>query len=363
MLSDMSRRLLIIGGGQSGLATARAARESGWDPVVLEAGQRPAGSWTSYYDSLTLFSPVEFSGFPGYAFPGRHDHYPRRDEVADFLAGYANWLGVDLRTSTRVVEVVAAGSGFEVRTEAGETHTAEAIVAASGSFGNPVIPAIPGTASFGGMALPVSDYRASRSFAGKRVVVLGAGNSAVQVGYELASVARVTLAVRRQVRLVPQIRGGRDLHFWLRHLGLDLLPPWILSRLFRGTLVFDTGRYRDALDRGAPDQRPMFRRFTADGVVWGDVREEKIDVVIFATGYRPWLPYLSSIGALSTTGLPLHRQGLSTTHAGLGYVGLEFQRSFSSNTLRGVHRDASFIVSALSDRVSSGRKLDHVKGR
>lgn len=354
---------MIIGAGQSGLAAARAAGEAGWEPVVLEAGKAPVGSWPSYYDSLTLFSPAAYSGFPGYAFPGRPDRYPTRDEVVAFLAGYASWLGADIRAGTRVVDVTADGAGFEVHTAAGDALGADAVIAASGAFGNPVRPAFPGLESFGGEALTVAEYRSPDRFAGRRVVVVGAGNSAIQVGYELANLARVSLAVRSPVQFVPQVRGGRDLHVWLNALKLDLLPPAVLARLFTGTLVFDTGSYRAALDSGRLDQRPVFTGFTETGVRWTDGASECVDAVIFATGYRPHLPYLAGVGALGPGGRPRHRAGLSLTHPGLGYLGLEFQRSFSSNTLRGVHRDAAYVINALTRRTTAAARPTEAKGK
>src|SRR5699024_3506808 len=77
-------RLVIVGGGQSGLAAARAGRDRGWEPIVLEAGAEPVGSWPAYYDSLRLFSPRRFSSFPGYLFPGPVEEYPARDEVVAY---------------------------------------------------------------------------------------------------------------------------------------------------------------------------------------------------------------------------------------------------------------------------------------
>ena len=159
------------------------------------------------------------------------------------------------------------------------------------------------------------------------------------------------MAVRSPVQFVPQVRGGRDMHYWLHTLRLDLLPPSVLSRLVKGTLVFDTGIYRAALDSGELSQRPMFAAFQEDGVVWADGELEPVDVVLFATGYRPSLAYLKSLGALDPAGMPLHQRGLSSTHRGLAYLGLEFQRSFSSNTLRGVHRDADYVVKALAAHI------------
>jgi putative flavoprotein involved in K+ transport len=242
-----------------------------------------------------------------------------------------------------------------VRTDGGETVDAAAVIAATGSFGRPYVPAIRGRERFGGEVLHVAEYRDPKPYAGKRVVVVGAGNSAVQIADELAEFAHVTLAVRRPVQFVPQLRGGRDTHYWLHTLRLDLLPPSVLSRLIKGTPVFDTGSYRAALDSGEISQRPMFTAYDEDGVSWEGGEREPVDAVLFATGYRPHLPYLEPLGALDPNGLPLHQRGISLTHRGLAYLGVEFQRSFSSNTLRGVHRDAHYVVKRLTTSVSDPR--------
>jgi putative flavoprotein involved in K+ transport len=182
-------------------------------------------------------------------------------------------------------------------------------------------------------------------------VVVGGGNSAVQVGYELAQVATVTLATLHPVTFHPQRRGGLDLHYWLETSGFDLLPPEWLRHCLGDHWVVDTGKYRHALETGQMDRRPMFTGFGADRVVWPDGTSEKVDTVVFATGYRPHLDYLNPIGALDGGGMPLRSGGISATHPGLVYLGLEFQRSFSSNTLRGVHRDAEHVIPPLAAHV------------
>ena len=153
------------------------------------------------------------------------------------------------------------------------------------------------------------------------------------------------------MQFVPQLRGGRDLHYWLHTLRLDLLPPSVLSRLIKGTPVLDTGVYRAALESGDITQRPMFTAYDDEGVSWDGGDREPVDAVLFATGYRPNLPYLERLGALDPAGLPLHKRGISLTHPGLAYLGVEFQRSFSSNTLRGIHRDAQYVVKRLTTSV------------
>lgn len=343
--------VIIVGGGQSGLAAARIAGSTGLRPVVLHAGADPVGSWPHYYDSLTLFSPARFSALPGLAFDGDGNRYPTREEVIAYLRRYAGNLDADIRTGIRVSGVhPRRAGGYLVRTDTGDELAAVAVVAASGSFGNPYLPKLPGRDRYAGDLRHVAEYRRPDAYAGKRVVVVGAGNSAIQVAYEIAAHADVTLATRAPVRFTPQRIGGRDLHHWLSVTGADRLPRGVVTRLVRRAAVLDAGAYRDALASGLLTRRAMFTAFTADGVVWGDGAAEPVDAVIFATGYRPDLGYLGPLGALDR-GVPRHVGGLSTTHPGLGYLGLEFQRSFASNTLRGVGRDAAHVISALAAQV------------
>lgn len=353
--------VVVIGGGQSGLAAARALRNHGLTPVVLEAGPEPVGSWPNYYDSLTVFSPVEFSSMPDQPFPGDPEHYPHRDEVVAYLRDYAKRLDVDIRTDTRVTSVEDDDGAFVIRTATGDVLTAAGVVAASGSFDNPYLPSIPGRDRFTGRLLHVADYRNPKPHTGERVIVVGAGNSAIQVGYELAQVARTTLATHDPITLLPQIRDGRDIHYWLTTSGFDDLPPAWLTRIVTTRLVMDTGGYRDVLDSGRLGQRRMFTRFDGDSVVWSDGTAEPVDTVVLATGYRPNLGYLEPLGALDA-GAPLHSGGSSTTHLGLAYVGLEFQRSFASNTLRGVHRDADHIAAPLAAHVTNAARAVGIWG-
>ncbi|TDC64395.1 NAD(P)/FAD-dependent oxidoreductase [Micromonospora sp. KC207] len=348
---------MIVGGGQSGLAAAHAALSANLRPVILEAGAEPVGSWPGYYDSLTLFSPARYSALPGLAFDDADpDRHPTRDEVTGYLRRYAGSIDADIRTNVLVTAVhPRPGGGHLVHTSAGEEIAAAGIVAASGTFGNPHLPALPGQDGYAGEVRHVAHYRRPEPYAGKRVVVVGAGNSAVQVAHELASRARVTLATRSPIKFVPQRIGGRDLHHWLHVTGADRLPRAVLLRVIRHAAVLDTGAYRDALTCGLLTRRDMFTAFTQEGIVWPDGTSERVDAVIFATGYRPNLDYLAPLGALAPGGMPHHAHGISTIHPALVYLGLEFQRSFASNTLRGVGRDAAHVITALAATVSRGR--------
>jgi putative flavoprotein involved in K+ transport len=334
-----SHDAIVIGGGQSGLATAHALIAHGLRPLVLEAGDEPVGSWPHYYNSLTLFSPARYSALPGLPFPGDPERYPHRDEVVDYLRTYATRLDADTRTGQYVAEV-AEDKGFRVTTADGTSFAAPIVIAATGGFGNPYRPALSGLDTFSGTVLHAAQYRSPEAFHGQRVIVVGAGNSAVQIAAELAEHAHVTLATRKPVKFSAQRPFGRDLHYWLDRTGLDTLPigPWLPNGFHPP--VLDTGRYRTALERQRPDRRPMFTALEGSKVIWPDEQREHVDTIILATGYRPDLPYLSTLGTA-------HDRGMSRHHRGLGFVGLEWQRSLSSATLRGVGRDAAHVVRRL----------------
>jgi len=168
------------------------------------------------------------------------------------------------------------------------------------------------------------------------VVVVGRGNSAVQIAIELADSSHTLLAVLRPVQLTKTKVLGIDLHFWIRAVGLDTFPFWRFGKKPPSpSSVADLDDYRARLEAGKPDQRPMFTSFYSDGVVWTDGTKEPVATVIFATGYRPDLSYLHPLGALDAEGKPLQTAEISLSVPGLYYVGLEGQRSFASATLRG----------------------------
>ncbi|MEU0591974.1 flavin-containing monooxygenase [Streptomyces ardesiacus] len=279
--------LIVLGAGQSGLATAALAPRHGFArTLVLEAADQVGGSWPRYYESLTLFSPARYSSLPGMRFPGESGGYPTRDEVVTYLRAYTRRLDADIHTSTTVTSVLPHDGAWVVRAEDGTEFTARTVVAATGAFHSPYTPDVPGHEEFAGQSLHAADYRRPEPFTGRRVVVVGGGNSAVQIAAELGTVADTTLASRRPIGWMKQRPLGRDVHWWLKHTGFDVAP---LGRLLEKmpVSVLDDGRYRMALDIHGVERREMFARLTPDGVVWADGAKEPVDVIIWATGIPP----------------------------------------------------------------------------
>lgn len=343
---------VVIGGGQAGLAAGYHLQQAGLRFTILEAGAEAAGSWPRYYESLKLFSPARYSSLPGMAFPGDPERYPTRDEVADYLRAYAKRFQLPVITHQRVERVERRGDSFEVITAQGRSFRSRGVIAASGAFNRPNMPAFDGQAHYTSQILHSSAYSNPAPFNGQRVLIVGAGNSAVQIAAELAQSTQVTLTSRTPIRFVRQRILGRDVHFWFRISGFDRwqrrFPRWNPTEV-KPVEVLDSGRYRAAFDSGNPRYRPIFRRFTPEGVTWSDGSEQRFDAVIFATGFRPNYAYLEPLEtALDAHGNALHERGISSSLHGLYYVGISGQRSFSSATLRGVGGDAAYIVRDLA---------------
>ncbi|WP_349346816.1 flavin-containing monooxygenase [Priestia megaterium] len=334
---------IVIGAGQAGLATAYYLQKNNLNYLVLEASEQTTGSWPSYYDSLTLFSPARYSSLPGYQFPGDPERYPTKREVISYLVEYANHFDFNVSTGERVTEVQKNQGVFQISTSKKNIFYAKTVVSATGDFAHKYIPNIDGSDVFKGVKIHSSDYKNVEDYNNQRIVIVGGGNSAVQIAFELAKVSNVSIATRRPLSFTPQRLLGKDIHFWLRITGGDYLP---LDKWFSiNTSVLDEGIYKQAILNNKPDRKPIFTSFTEEGVIWEDRKEEKIDTVIFATGYRPNIAFLQSINeALDDLGSPLQRKGVSQTVNGLYYVGLSWQRSFSSATIRGVGPDAKYVV-------------------
>lgn len=341
---------IVIGGGQAGLAASYHLQQEQLQFLLLEASIKPTGSWSHYYDSLTLFSPARYSSLPGFPFPGDPHRYPTRDEVVAYLLEYASRFRFPISTNTIVMDVRKEKGVFFISTASGETFQTKNVIAATGGFSRPFIPQLPGIEDFQGTTLHSKDYKNPLPFQKQRIVVVGAGNSAVQIAVELAAYADVTIATRSPILFKPQILLGKDIHFWVTVLGIDQssFGKWLLESKPEG--VLDTGKYQNAIKNQKPTQRAMFTHFTEEGVVWSDGTHEKVDTVIFATGYRPNVNYLSSLHALNEDGSLMHQNGVSTAVSGLYYVGLSWQRSLASATLRGVGRDARYVIKHLKNK-------------
>jgi Predicted flavoprotein involved in K+ transport len=143
----MKYDVIVIGGGQSGLATGYYLRRSNHSFVILDGEEEPGGAWQHMWNSLRLFSPAQWSSLPGVIMPGGGDYYPTRKETLDYLRNYESKYQLPVRRPVKVSNVVKKDDVFHVTTNAGE-FTAKAVVCATGSFQNPFLPPMEGQRKF-----------------------------------------------------------------------------------------------------------------------------------------------------------------------------------------------------------------------
>lgn len=341
--------VIVIGAGQAGLAAGYHLKRNGLHYVILEANAEPTGSWPKYYENLSLFSPANYSSLPGMPFPIKGDIYPTRDEVISYLKIYAKHYNFPIQFNVRI-DRVKKNELFYVHTTDGQLYRSQNIICATGSFNQPFIPELEGRNDFKGRIIHSSEYRNPDSYHNQRVIVVGRGNSAVQIGAEISEVASYTsLAVLHPVQLVPQRFLGRDIHFWMKIIGYDSFPFWCFGLTVGSpSAAIDIDSYKNKLESGQLKQKDMFKKIYSEGIIWPDGTKEAIDCIIFATGYQPIFPYLQGVeGALDNRGYAVQRGGVSSKVTGLYYLGLSGQRSFASATIRGVGSDAKYVVKHL----------------
>jgi len=332
--------VLVIGAGQSGLAVGYYLRRVDLAFVLLDEQPHPGGAWPHGWDSLRLFSPADASSLPGWLMPRPADNgYPTRDAVVDYLTQYEQRYELPVQRPVQVEAVRPAPGGFVVETDQG-TWQARAVVCATGSWSRPFIPAYPGRREFQGLQLHSAHYQTAVPFQGKRVLVVGGGNSGAQLLAEVSRVADTVWVTEKEPRFLPDDVDGRVLFTQATqryHAGQESAPPTL------GDVVM-VEPVKEARGRGVLHSVRPFVRFTTTGIVWPDGREEVVDAVLWCTGFRPALSFLDELGAVDGSGRVATAGTRATAVPGLWLVGYGSWTGFASATLIGVGRSARATV-------------------
>lgn len=339
--------VVVIGGGQSGLAVGYYLRRTQLSFVILDPQAEPGGSWLHTWQSLRLFSPARFSSLPGWLMEGGPDFYPSRDEALAYLRQYEARYELPTERPVRVSAVRRKGDRLEVETDR-EVWSTSAVVSATGSWEQPYVPAYPGSERFRGVQLHSAHYRSAEPFHGRRVLVVGAGNSGAQILAEVSRVADATWVTLEPPTFLPDHIDGRYLfdqateRYRAEQEGRPVPPPASLGDIVMVEPV------RDARARGVLQSVPPFERFTEDGVVWGEGRSEPIDAVIWCTGFRPALEHLRPLGGLEEDGRARLRGNRAEREDRLWLVGYGNWTGFASATLIGVGRSARAVATEIA---------------
>jgi thioredoxin reductase len=359
------RRVCVIGAGSSGIAACQALYSRGVPFDCFEAGSSVGGNWrygndngmSSAYRSLHAKSSRRGMQYAAFPMPDDYPDHPSHEMIARYLDDFVDHFGFRgrIRFRTEVTRVEPApGGGWDVtvrRRDTGACCTGRygAVLVANGHHWDPRYPepAFPGARAFAGEQLHSHEYRAPEPFAGKRVLVLGIGNSACDAAAECSRfAARTLIAMRAGAHIIPRylagrpadhltlLRAGTMLPLWLRRLAVSLLV-WMARgsmtkyglpepghRLLCGPLAVSDSLL-SGLRRGQIVVKPAIDRFERDRVHFCDGSTEQVDVVIYGTGYKISFPFLreSLIGARDGE-IPLYRRVVPPGLPGLYFIGL-----------------------------------------
>ena len=213
------REVIVVGGGQAGLAVGYLLAQQGRQFTILEAADTAAAAWRARWDSMRLFTPVRYDSLPGRPFPGDPDSYPGRDDVAAYLTDYAREFELPVELGSRVRAVRQGESGYLVDLD-GRTYEAEQVVIATGPFQAPRVPDIAARLDPAIVQFHSGEYRRPQDVPAGPVLVVGGGNTGYQIAEELARTHKVHLSIGARQTPLPQRILGRDLFRYLEATGL-----------------------------------------------------------------------------------------------------------------------------------------------
>ncbi|WP_309128556.1 NAD(P)-binding domain-containing protein [Microbacterium sp.] len=304
---------LVIGAGQAGLSSSYHLKRLGVEHVVLDANGRPGGAWQHRWDALTMRDVHGVAELPGDMPPARTTQRANL-VVPHYFDSYEHTHDLPVIRPV-VVRSVADDDGIlVVDADAGQWRT-RTLVNATGTWTRPFLPHYPGMETFLGEQLHTAHYPGPGHFVGKRVLVVGGGASAVQFLGALAPITETIWVTRRPPvwrtdEFTPEA-GAAAVALVEQRVAQGLPPESVVS--VTGLMLRPQEREAERLGAYAA-RRPMFERIEPDGVRWADGSFERVDVILWATGFRPAIAHLAPLHLRSHEGgIRLDRNGRGTT--------------------------------------------------
>jgi putative flavoprotein involved in K+ transport len=362
--------VIVIGGGQAGLSVGYYLKQQGVRFAILDASERVGDAWRKRWDSLRLFSPARFDGLAGMRFPAPDDHFPTKDEMADYLEAYAKKFELPVRTNSRVDRVSKQHERYVVEA-AGSVFEADQVIVAMSSYQKPRVPDFARELSPDIVQIHSSDYKGPSQLNPGAVVVVGAGNSGAEIAIELVRRGHPTVVAGPNTG-EPPIDPESAFARWI---GM----PLMFRVVFHRVLTIDTPMGRKARPKMLKQATPLIRTKNKHLLAAGAERTSRVvgardgkpvledgrvlDVanVVWCTGFHPGHAFVD-LPIFDESGEPKHVGGVVSSSPGLYFVGLHFLFAMSSAMIHGVGRDADRIVKTVMQerRVASaavGRAL------
>ncbi|MCA9139526.1 MAG: NAD(P)-binding domain-containing protein [Planctomycetales bacterium] len=339
--------VLVVGGGPAGLAVAACLRQSSVDFVMVDRDGTVGGAYRTMYPETELLSPAKYTVLPGMDV-GAEGKYISASQYFEYLHRFSTSHDLNpIRATVDAITPVPQGLDVQFR-GVRQVVRYKVVVLATGIFDHPVVPDVPGleVGSHCPRVIHSRDWQGPESYEGRRILVIGAGMSGVEIAEQCAQAGlQVLISSRGRIRLWRRRVLGIDVHHFV-HLISHRLPRWFAGSYCRKLPplgAFDRG-FRAGLGTGMIQRPGAVVKFQGDRVEFVDGTIETVDVVVLATGYR-WAPACLPVEAeTGNTGHPLADNGRVRGVPGLYVIGAPCGRILPSEFLRGVALDAPVIA-------------------
>ena len=336
--------VIVIGGGQSALACGYYLRRAKLKYIILDKQAVPGSAWLHTWDSLTLFSPREYSSLPGWLMPKSEHQFPLRQEVIDYLGKYEDHYQLNVQRSTEVTEIKKNEGLFYVHTLQG-IFKAKTVISATGTWENPLIPMIDGIEDYKGLQIHSGKYQNPEKFIGLKTLVVGEGNSGAQIVAELSKVTSVKWSTKKEPEFLPDDVDGYYLFTVAsaRYKAEKEGKPFDSSQYNLGNIVM-VPTVKEAKQRGVFVSSGTFHQLYDKGVIWYNGEKEEFDAIIWCTGFGYNTSYLKSLIETDEKGIAKTTESKSSEVNGLWLVGYGNWTGYASATLIGVNRIAKQTI-------------------
>lgn len=348
---------IVIGGGQAGLAVGYFLARRAGNFVILDANQQTGDSWRKRWGSLKLFTPAKFNSLPGAPFPKPGNHFPTKDEVADYLQNYATKFNLPVRRGIKVDKLSRNGQGYTI-TAGDFIFHARHVIVATGPFQQPHLPAFASELDPLILQLHSSAYCNAQDLPVQSVLVVGAGNSGAEIALELHKAGKQVWLAGRDVGQIPangplgKFLGGYPIWWFMNHVLTVDTPIGRKLRASEGGHGTPLGRAtRLEIAAAGVELTPRVVGVGSGKPQLEDGRILSAEGVLWATGFRPDYRWLD-LPIFDERGYPRHERGVVRDAPGLYFLGLMFQRALSSSLLGGVGVDAAYIASQVVRQVN-----------
>ncbi|MEM7368137.1 MAG: ArsO family NAD(P)H-dependent flavin-containing monooxygenase [Bacteroidota bacterium] len=328
---------IIIGGGQAGLSVGYFLRRHRLYYLIIDDQDRAGGAWLKTWDSLRLFSPVQYSSLSGWMMPRGANEYPTKNEFLAYLEAYENRYNFPIQRPEKVLRTQKENGLFRIETNK-QTYYSKTLVSATGSAQHPFIPEYPNQASFEGKAIHSIAYRTPDAFAGQNVLIVGGGNSGAQILAEVSQIAHTKWVTLSEPIFLPEEVDGRYLFHEAtnKYLGKEAHAKTNKVSLQNIVVVESV---KAARDRNVYHSNRPFHSFYESGVNWPNGEQEEVDAIIWCTGFKSNLQHLTGLDVIENKRIRTnHTRSIKEPH--LWLVGYGNWTGFASATIYGVGKTA-----------------------